>query len=55
MANLMNKSIFNRIRELVSPPLEIGSGTGLLSDDEMACVVALLRTLTADPDFPTER
>ena len=51
----MNKTIYNRIRELVSPSLETDSGTGSLNEDEKAGVIALLKTLTADPDPPAER
>lgn len=51
----MNRSIFNRIREAVSPALETDSGTGALTEQENACVVALLQTLSADPDFSADR
>lgn len=51
----MNRSLPNRIREIFSLTLEADSATGTLSAGELACVCALLETLTADPGFPAAR
>ena len=48
----MNRTLFSKIREALSPTLEADSGTGMLDEEEKATVVALFETLTADPDFP---
>ena len=51
----MNKSLFSRIREALSPQLETASGTGSLDQDEQASVGALFEILTADPYEPVRR